>query len=89
MTFRRNISWVIDLKILIRTDIGDKSFDHVNVFLNSEIKTSISTLIDIERQNLTELFAEKIALEKAQLQKSAEDEPEAKYDPEIILLNSR
>jgi prefoldin subunit 5 len=54
-----------------------------------QLKKSISTLIDIERQNLTELFAEKIALEKAQLQKSAEDEPEAKYDPEIILLNSR
>jgi len=54
-----------------------------------QLKKSISTLIDIERQNLTELFAEKIALEKAQLQKSAEDEPEAKYDSEIILLNSR
>jgi len=54
------------------------------------LKKSISALVDIERQNLTELFAQKIALEKAQLQKSVEDEPEPKYyDPEIILLNSR
>lgn len=53
------------------------------------IRDSISTLVDIERQNLTELFAQKIALEEAQLQKAAEDDPEPKYDPEIILLNPR
>lgn len=53
------------------------------------LKESISTLVDIERQNLTELFAQKIALEEAQLQKSAENDPEPKYDPGIIILNPR
>jgi prefoldin subunit 5 len=53
------------------------------------LKESISILVDIERQNLTELFAQKIALEEAQLQKTTKDEPEPKYDPEIILLNPR
>lgn len=53
------------------------------------IKESISILADIERQNLTELFAKKLVLEEAQLQKAAQDDPEPQYDPEIILLNPR